>query len=447
MDISVNNSIPSITVFLQGLISFFSPCVLPLLPIYIGYLSGGTCRKNENGIPEYDRKTVLVNTFFFVIGISFAFFLLALGMSAIGRFFSGNQLLFARIGGIIVFLFGLYQLGFLGSSHLLSGEYKLPVNVEKMKMSPLTALVMGFVVSFAWSPCVGPTLSSVLIMAGSATSATTGFMLIGLYTLGYIIPFLLVGLFTTTLLEFFGKHRDLVKYSVKVGGVLMLLMGLLMFTGKMNGITGYLSSISTVPESDDVAKDDVDDKDVADDSSNTEETYDSSNTEEIDDSSNTVEPDDASDTEDTEYVLAPEFTLTDQYGNTHSLADYRGKIVFLNFWATWCPPCREELPYIEELHQEYSSQDDPDVVFLGVTFPGLDNEQDVEGVTEFLSENGYTYPTLMDEGATLMQPYYITAYPTTFIIDPEGYVLGYIPGGMTKDIMEDVIEQARTMIK
>ena len=441
MDISVGNSIPVITVFLQGLISFFSPCVLPLLPIYIGYLSGGTSRKKEDGMMEYDRRTVFVNTFFFVVGISFAYFLLALGMSAVGRFFSGNQLLFARIGGIVVILFGLYQLGFLGNSRMLNGEYKLPLKVEKMQMSPITALLMGFVISFAWSPCVGPTLSSVLIMASSATSSTVGFMLIGVYTLGYVLPFLLVGIFTTSLLEFFGKHRDVVKYSVKVGGALMLLMGILMFTGKMNGITGYLSTVAV--SSDENASSDVITEGINNDTTGTDAVE--GEYKDMDAEAKSSEDDVAESEADTEKVMAPDFELVDQYGDTHSLSDYKGKIIFLNFWATWCPPCKAELPYIEELYQEYSAQNDSEVIFLGVTFPEFGNEQDIEGITTFLEENGYTYPTLMDEGATLMQQYYITAYPTTFIIDKGGYVLGYIPGGMTKDIMEDVIMQAKEM--
>ena len=87
--------------------------------------------------------------------------------------------------------------------------------------------------------------------------------------------------------------------------------------------------------------------------------------------------------------------------------------------------------------------DDPDVVILGVAFPNYGKEQSVEGITQFLDENGYTYPVLMDTEASLVLPYYITAYPTTFMIDPDGNVLGYLPGGMTRDIMENVIEQAR----
>lgn len=428
MNLSANINVSTVTVFIEGLLSFFSPCVLPLLPVYIGYLSGGTLGKDSEGRTYYDRKKVVVNTLFFVIGISVAFFVLGLGMSAIGQFFSGNQLIFARVGGIIVVLFGLYQIGFLGQSKVLSGEHRLPLQIEKLSMSPIAALIMGFVLSFAWSPCVGPVLSSVLILAASSGSSTTGMLLIGVYTLGYIIPFILVGFFTTSLLDFFGKHRNVVKYTVKIGGALLIIMGLLMFTGKMNSVTSYLSKFAagdTVVESEENIE--------------TEEVNIEPEEEKVSDE--VVSEDEVP--SDEEKMAAPEFTLTDQYGEEHSLSDYRGKIVFLNFWATWCPPCKEELPYIQELYEEYQSMDDPDVVFLGVTFPGYGNEQDAEGVKAFLKEKGYTFPVMMDEGASLSLPYYITAYPTTFLIDPEGNVLGYVPGGMTKEIMEDVIAQAK----
>lgn len=437
MNLFASINVSAIAVFIEGILSFFSPCVLPLIPVYIGYLSGGTQQTDKNGNITYDRKKVIVNTLFFVIGISVAFFLLGLGMSAVSRFFSGNQLLFARIGGIIVILFGLYQIGFLGNSKLLSGEYRLPVNIEKMTMSPIVALIMGFVLSFAWSPCIGPVLSSVLILAASASTSGAGFALIGIYTLGYVIPFILVGLFTTKLLGFFSKHKDVVKYTVKVGGALLIILGLLMFTGKMNSITSYLSTVS----------------EVSTETSTADDTEDSATTEiSLNDASNgddfeSAESADSERNTDSEIMPATEFTLVDQYGETHSLSDYKGKIVFLNFWATWCPPCKAELPYIQELYEEYQTMEDADVVFLGVVFPGYRNEQDMEGVTKFLSEKGYTFPVLMDTEASLMQPYYITAYPTTYMIDPDGNVLGCIPGGMTKTIMENVIEQAREASK
>ena len=142
MGLTITDSVPVITVLLQGFLSFFSPCVLPLLPLYIGYLSGGTGVTALGGERNFDRKKVLLNTMSFVIGIGFSFFLLGLGMRAIGRFFSGNQILFARIGGVIVILFGLYQLGVFGPASVLMREKRLPIQFDKMAMSPFTALVM-----------------------------------------------------------------------------------------------------------------------------------------------------------------------------------------------------------------------------------------------------------------------------------------------------------------
>lgn len=161
MGFSLDVSVPALTVFLQGLLSFFSPCVLPLLPLYIGYLSGGTGQMGEDGRMYYKRSKVLFNTLFFVVGVSFAFFLLGLGFSAVGNVFRNNQLLFARIGALIIILFGLYQLGVFGSSKVLGRERRFLPPLERMGMSPITALVMGFTFSFAWTPCVGPALTSV----------------------------------------------------------------------------------------------------------------------------------------------------------------------------------------------------------------------------------------------------------------------------------------------
>ena len=240
MNLTIETGISSVTVFFQGLISFFSPCVLPLIPLYIGYLSGGAKTVDENGNILYKRSRIMRNTLFFVLGISFAFFLLGFGFTAIGRFFHNYQTWFTRIGGIIVILFGLYQLGLFGSSSL-SKEHRLHFQPDSLAMNPLTALILGFTFSFAWTPCVGPALASVLLLAASASSSFTGFLLIGVYTLGFVLPFLAVGLFTKALLDFFRKYRSAVKYTVKLGGILMILIGVMMFTGWMNGISSYLS--------------------------------------------------------------------------------------------------------------------------------------------------------------------------------------------------------------
>ena len=158
MGFSFDISVPVLTVFLQGLVSFFSPCVLPLLPLYIGYLSGGTGKRGEDGRIHYERKKVMIHTLCFVIGVSFAFFLLGFGFSAMGNFFNSNQLMFARVGGILVVLFGLYQLGFFGTSQVLGKERRLPFKLDALAMSPFTALLIcrPFICSCMGRACIRP---------------------------------------------------------------------------------------------------------------------------------------------------------------------------------------------------------------------------------------------------------------------------------------------------
>ncbi len=426
MNLTFETGISSITVFFQGLVSFFSPCVLPLIPLYIGYLSGGAKTTDEEGNITYKRSRVMRNTLFFVLGVSFAFFLLGFSFTAVGKFFHNYQTWFTRIGGIIVVLFGLYQLGLFGSSSL-SKEHRLHFQPDSLAMNPLTALILGFTFSFAWTPCVGPALASVLLLAASASSSATGFLLIGVYTLGFVLPFLAVGLFTKALLDFFKKYRSAVKYTVKIGGVLMIFIGIMMFTGWMNGISAYLSgnpSISQDAEPSPAPPAEQAEKDEASDSTDTE----------------TESPADPADSPEAETVPAPDFTLEDQYGNVHTMADYKGKTIFLNFWATWCPPCRAEMPEIQEIYEEYG-ENQSDVIILGVASPNTGREGNVESITAFLEENNYTYPVVMDDGGSLAYYYGISAYPTTFMIDSNGNVYGYVTGQITKDIMQSIIEQ------
>lgn len=149
--------------------------------------------------------------------------------------------------------------------------------------------------------------------------------------------------------------------------------------------------------------------------------------------------------EDTSKTPAYDFTLVDQYGNEHTLSDYKGKIVFLNFWATWCPPCKKEIPDIEDLYQEYD-QNQGDVIILGVANPSnadFPNNQDSskEDIKAFLEENEYTFPVVFDETGDILSQYYISAFPTTFMIDKEGNVFGYVKGELTKDMIYNFIQQ------
>lgn len=400
MGISVQTGVSAVTVFIQGALSFLSPCVLPLLPLYVSYLAGGAGEDDGKGGVRYPRRRVFINTLFFVLGISFAFFLLGMGLSALGTFFRNYQVWFARISGLIIILFGLYQLGLGKRAMLLEQEHRLPFRLDKVAMNPATALVLGFTFSFAWTPCVGPALSSVLLMASSSGSSAAGFLLIGLYTLGFALPFLAVGLFTGTVLNFFHSHQSIVRWTVKLGGVLLIVMGVLTITGAAGSLSAGLAAQEPAASQESAA----------------------------------------SQEEERPSVPAPDFTLTDQFGESHTLSDYQGKIVFLNFWATWCSPCKSEMPDIQALYEAHGGNAE-DLVVLGVAQPGVGREGSSEDIADFLAEDGYTYPVVMDEDGSVFAQYGIRAFPTTFMISSDGTVYGYVEGAISAEIMEDIVRQ------
>jgi cytochrome c-type biogenesis protein len=439
----------------------------------MSYLAGNAKKVGEDGLILYDRKKVFLHTVFFVIGISFAFFILGMSFTVLGNFFNQNKIFFIRVSGILIVILGLFQLGVLDFS-FLQKERKLHLNLADKKINPFLALVLGFTFSFAWTPCIGPALSSVLIMASGAKTAVTGYMLVFIYALGFVLPFLLLGLFTTQALDFLKSKQKLLKYTIKAGGIILIIMGIMTFTGWMNGVSSYLNSISYTQQSGSQTETDVkgDGEEAGKPDSSAENQNSDSNQsgtdtgvtgnvngdniseETTDGTSNDTAEDTTTDTSDTTIegtkeknvpIPAFDFTLTDQYGEEHTLSDYKGKVVFLNFWATWCPPCKEEMPHIEELYNEYNLNQE-DVVFLGVTNPKSEKypynqDEKKEDIISFLDKNEYTFPTVFDETGEILQNYSITAFPTTFMIDKEGNVFGYVPGKMTKDIMKNVIDQ------
>lgn len=443
MGFSFETGVPVLTVFLQGVLSFFSPCVLPLVPLYLSYLAGGGKRTDENGQVHFPRKQVLINTIFFIVGIGFTFFLLGFGFTALGQFFNSNRVLLARISGIIMILFGLYQFGIFGRSNAIDREHRILFQLNRWTMGPLPALLLGFTFSFAWTPCVGPVLGSVLLMAGSAASMLKAALLIGVYTIGFTLPFLAVGIFTASILDFFKKHQNIVKYTVKIGAALLILMGIMTLTGFMNGFTNYLSDAGTSSgsvSSQQAAESASSGNDL---SSAAESTASSEKGVSSPAESSTTADSSASSESEPKVTPAPDFTLVDQNGKTHKLSDYKGKVVFLNFWATWCPPCKGELPEIQALYEKYGSNE-KDLIVLGVAGPNQGEEGSVDHISGFLSDNKYTFPVVMDETGDVFAQYGIYSFPTTFMIDADGNVFGYVSGGLTADMMESIVQQTIT---
>lgn len=236
---SLTNNAGFMLVFLEGFLSFFSPCVLPLIPVYISYLAGNGKKNGLNGTIVYERKTVFVNTLFFVLGISSVFFLLGLSFSALGTFFNQKKVLFSRTGGIIIIVMGLSQLNLI-KLNFLNMEKRIHLELNMGKMNPVIAYVMGFTFSFAWTPCVGPALSSVLILASNARNIFSGNILVLIYTSGFIIPFVILGAFTAETLNFFREKRNMVRYTIKAGGIILIIIGIMTFTGTFAAISRSL---------------------------------------------------------------------------------------------------------------------------------------------------------------------------------------------------------------
>lgn len=439
MGFTVETGVSALAVFAQGLLSFFSPCVLPLIPLYLGYLAGGASAEELND--RQRRLLTLRNTLFFILGISFAFFVLGLGFTQLGRFFTGNRALAARIGGILIVLLGLAQLGFL-ESRFMQREWRLPFDPKKWGTSSLTALVLGFTFSFAWTPCVGPALTSVLLMAASAATRGMGFLLIGVYTLGFVLPFLAVGLFTSQVLAFFKRHTGWLRWTARAGGVLLILMGVMMFTGWMNGFTAYLSGLGSGGNQTTASQS----APAQEDGSSTAASGGAGG------SASAPASEGESGSSADELPPAPDFTLVDQNGEEHTLSDYKGQVVFLNFWATWCGPCQREMPEIQQLYEDWG-ENTGEVVVLGVANPsnperpGNADSMSAAEIGDWLAEKGYTYPTVMDETGEIFSQYGISAFPTTFMIDTEGNVFGYVTGSLTREIMDSIVEQTRTGVR
>lgn len=372
-----------VLVFVEGLVSFLSPCVLPIIPIYMGYLAGNSNEKRNS------NKKVLLFTISFIFGILTAIFLMNASINLLQVFLKEHMTLFVRIGGILIILLGIYQLGFIRID-FLQRTFRFSLK-NGNKMNVMMAFIMGFTFSFAWTPCIGPALSSILILAASSGDFWYSNFLMIIYALGFTLPFLVLGLFTNKALNWLNGHRNIVKYTTKVGAVILIIFGLMMFSGKLNTISNYMAPKAQVPTSQ------------------------------------------SSDVNKSENIT----TLFDQNDQPIDLSDYRGKVVFLNFWATWCPPCQRELPEIQELSKKYKNSDE--VAIVTVVMPG-GREKDVEGIKQFLKEKKYTMPVIFDDGR-LSSEFEITSLPTTYMLDSSGNKYGVVVGQLTSDMMENIIDR------
>jgi len=415
-------------VFVEGLLSFLSPCIVPILPVYISILSNSSTEELQQRKVRFFKTALFRNTILFILGISSTFFILGTSINAFSRFFISNKDGIIRIGGVIIVLMGLFYMEVINIPFL---QRERRFQIDTKNMNPITAFILGLTFSFGWTPCIGPMLASVLIMSSSTTSQLTGNLMILAYTIGFTLPFIIIAAFYEYMIVYLNKVKRHMSKIKKIGGIILIISGMIMIFGGADKVRGYIEDIFTKPSK--VSEEKLETSDINNDDQYTPNIKPGGNTsnEALEENIPEKSP-----------IEAPDFTLVDQYGKTHKLSDYKGKTVFLNFWATWCPPCLMEMPHIEEIYKQYNKNKD-DVIILGVATPGIGREGTKEEIVKFLKDKGYTFPVVFDSSTKLLEEYFIGAFPTTYIIDKEGRFINYIPGAMDKGTMESVIKEAQ----
>ncbi|MBM7564351.1 cytochrome c biogenesis CcdA family protein [Paenibacillus sacheonensis] len=222
--------------FGAGIASFISPCCLPLYPSYLSYITGVSVADLKSEHPGREiRIRTMTHTLFFILGFSIVYYTLGYGTNAFAEQFSKYQDLIRQLSAVLIILMGLILMGLIQPKVLLR-EMKMPLRLKKSGY--LASFIFGIGFSAGWSPCTGPILASILLMAASHPG--TWFELTTAYALGFAIPFFVLAFFI-------GSTRWIVRYSgimMKIGGAVMLLMGILLFTDQMTKITIWLNSIT-----------------------------------------------------------------------------------------------------------------------------------------------------------------------------------------------------------
>ena len=218
-----------------GVLSFLSPCVLPIVPPYLAYM-GGISMGEMRG-DTVARQRVILPALFFVLGLSTVFLFLGFTASLFGRFFLENQVLLARVSGAVVIVFGLHFLG----------VFRIPILDREARMqagdrggSALGAYLLGLAFAFGWTPCIGPQLGAILSIAATEASLARGTALLGVYALGLGLPFLLAALFIERAMGVMGRLKRHMKMIERAMGVLLIVVGVALVTGGFSAFSFWL---------------------------------------------------------------------------------------------------------------------------------------------------------------------------------------------------------------
>jgi cytochrome c-type biogenesis protein len=222
--------------FVAGLLSFLSPCVLPLVPSYVGFITGMT-------LPEVTgrRRTALTHALLFVAGFSLIFVLLGASATALGRALNYYQVWLQRVGGVLIILFGLLCLGVF-KVVVLTQERRL--HLERKPVGYLGSALVGMAFAAGWTPCIGPVLGAILGLAATSNDVTRGMQLLAVYSAGLALPFLIAAVAVESFLDWFQRFRRFLPWVMRVSGVILIVVGVLLVTGEFTRLAGWLQGLT-----------------------------------------------------------------------------------------------------------------------------------------------------------------------------------------------------------
>src|SRR6184192_1228777 len=382
--------------FAGGLLSFLSPCVLPLVPGYISLMSGVSIDhlKSEGG--GNSRRAVILNSLAFNAGLSVIF--LALGGTAglVGAAIINN--VWVRvIGGLVIIIFGLHLIGLLKIKYLYKDTRQF--SSEKPR-GMLGSLTLGIAFAAGWTPCIGPILGGIIGLAATSGGWKGGLLLSAFYSAGLAVPFLVTGLGINQFLSFYGKFRQHLHKVEVVSGIILILIGGLVMSNRVTLLSSsWLASVMP-------------------------------NLEGVVAKWFPTNPPPITETKQV-YAVVPDVQFTKLDGSALRLKDFRGRVVLLNFWATWCIPCRSEIPSLSAMQKDLDSR--------GLSVIGVSYDDTADLIQQFQKDIPQSYQIVLggrDVGADLPA----APLPTTYIIDREGRIREKIIGERTRTQFESSIK-------
>lgn len=236
IDIFDAGLIPAMSVALiAGIVSFLSPCVLPIVPPYLAYMSGVSI--NEMNDQKAGRRKAIVAASFFIMGLSTVFILLGLAASAFGAFFLQNQILFGQIAGVTIIIFGLH---FIGVFRIAFLDQEARLDAGDKGGSSFGAYVLGLAFAFGWTPCIGPQLGAILALAASEGSVARGTLLLAIYAIGLGVPFMLAAIFISRAMGVMNRIKRHMKTIERVMGGLLIFVGLALVFNQFSTFSFWL---------------------------------------------------------------------------------------------------------------------------------------------------------------------------------------------------------------